>query len=113
MKGFRGREQLLPHAIHRRPVLLRPAFRADMSPSSAKMAPVAQRARANRLRTVLSCQAPPRAVRTPRSFNAAAMARNVVAPAACIWRTIGSTLAAKASARNVIETPLSWSSLII
>jgi hypothetical protein len=29
---------------------------------------------------VLSCQAPPRAVRTPRSFNAAAMARNVVAP---------------------------------
>jgi hypothetical protein len=38
---------------------------------------------------VLSCQAPPRAVRTPRSFNAAAMARNVVAPAASIWRTIG------------------------
>jgi hypothetical protein len=59
-----------------------------------------QPARASRLRTVLSCQAPPRAVRTPRSFNALATERNVVAPAACIWRTIGSTLAAKASAAS-------------
>ena len=47
---------------------------------------------------MLSCHDPPRAVRTPRSFNAATMARNVVAPVACIWRTIGSTLAANASA---------------
>jgi hypothetical protein len=51
-----------------------------------------QPVRRRRFRTVLSCQAPPRAVRT------VAMARNVVAPAACIWRTMGSTLAAKASA---------------
>src|SRR5580658_3733075 len=65
--------------------------------SSARRAVADQPARARRLRTVLSCQAPPRAVRTPRSFNAVAMARNVVAPAACIWRTMGSTLAAKAS----------------
>ena len=70
-----------------------------------------QPARASRLRTVLSCQAPPRAVRTPRSFNAAAMARNVVAPAACIWRTIGSTLAAKASAASrFAATPLACAS---
>jgi hypothetical protein len=47
---------------------------------------------------VLSCQAPRRAVRTPWLFNATAMAPNVVAPEACIWRTTGSTLAAKASA---------------
>ena len=49
---------------------------------------------------MLSYHAPPRAVRTPRSFSAVAMARNVVAPAACIWRTMGSTLAAKASAAS-------------
>jgi hypothetical protein len=33
-----------------------------------------QRARASRLRTVLSCQSPPLAVRTPRSLNACARA---------------------------------------
>jgi hypothetical protein len=60
---------------------------------------------------VLSCQSPPRSVRTPRSFNAAAMARNVVAPAACIWRTIGRTLAAKASAASrLAATPLACAS---
>ena len=70
-----------------------------------------QPARASRLRTVLSCQAPPRAVRTPRSFNAVAIARNLVAPAACIWRTIGSTLAAKASAASLFAaTPLACAS---
>jgi hypothetical protein len=34
-------------------------------------------------------KAPPRALRTRLSFDAAAMARNVLAPAACIWRTNG------------------------
>ena len=63
------------------------------------------------IRTVLSCQAPPRAVRTPRSFDALATERNVVAPAACIWRTIGSTLAAKASAASrLAATPLACAS---
>jgi hypothetical protein len=47
--------------------------------------------RASRFRTVLSCQAPPRAVRMPRALRAAAIARPVVAPLACICRTIGST----------------------
>ena len=37
-----------------------------------------QSVRASKLRTVLSCHVPPRAVRTPRSFNAAAMARKVI-----------------------------------
>jgi hypothetical protein len=39
-------------------------------------------------------------VRIPRAFSAAAIARDVVAPVACIWRTTGSTgstFAAKAS----------------
>jgi hypothetical protein len=54
---------------------------------------------------------PARAVRTPLSFNALAIARNVVAPAACIWRTIGSTLAAKASAASrFAATPLACAS---
>jgi hypothetical protein len=44
--------------------------------------------RANRFRTVESYQVPPRAVRIPRAFSAAAIARDVVA---CIWRTTGST----------------------
>ena len=34
-----------------------------------------------------------RAVATPRAFNASAMARNDVAPARCISRMIGTTLA--------------------
>src|SRR4051794_24247585 len=38
--------------------------------------------RASRLRTVLSCHAPPRAVQIRRSLRAAAMARGVAAPAA-------------------------------
>src|ERR1700735_4142063 len=41
-----------------------------------------QRARASRLRIAPPCQSPPLAVRTPRSFNAWAMARWVVASAA-------------------------------
>jgi hypothetical protein len=68
-------------------------------------------ARASKFRTVLSYQAPPRAVRTPRLFNSAAMARNVVAPAACIWRTMSNTLAAKASAVfRFASTPLACAS---
>jgi hypothetical protein len=54
--------------------------------------------RASRFRTVESCQVPARALRIPRSFSAAAMARCVVAPAASICRTIGSKFPAKASA---------------
>jgi hypothetical protein len=66
-----------------------------------------QPARASRLRTVLSRQAPPRAVRMPRLFNALAIALNVVASGACIWRTMGSTLAANASAASrFAATPL-------
>ena len=56
------------------------------------------KSRRRRFRTVLSCQAPPRAVWMPRAFSASAMARRVVEPLACIWRTTGSTLAANASA---------------
>ena len=40
--------------------------------------------RASRLLTVIACHLPPRAIATPRAFNASAMARNVVAPARCI-----------------------------
>jgi hypothetical protein len=57
-----------------------------------------QLARFSKLRTPLSCHGPPRAVRTPRSFNAVAIARDVSAPAACISRTMGSTLAANLAA---------------
>jgi len=67
--------------------------------------------RASRFRTVLSCQAPPRAVRMPRAFSAAAIARCVVAPAASIWRTIGNTFAAKASAAaRLASAPLALAS---
>jgi hypothetical protein len=59
-------------------------------------------ARASRFRTVELCQGPPRAVRTPRAFRASATARVVVRPPACIWRTIGSTLAAKESAASLL-----------
>jgi metal-dependent hydrolase (beta-lactamase superfamily II) len=52
----------------------------------------------SRFLTVELCQTPPRAVRMPRAFSAAAMARCVVVPAASICRTIGSTFAVKASA---------------
>jgi len=45
------------------------------------------------LLTVIACHLPPRAVATPRAFNASAMARNDVAPARCISRMIGTTLA--------------------
>jgi hypothetical protein len=54
--------------------------------------------RASRLRTVESCQAPPRAVQMPLAFKAAAMALGFVTPEDMISRTIGSTFAAKASA---------------
>ena len=60
---------------------------------------------------MLSCHAPPRAVRTPRAFSASAIARGVVAPLAFIWRIIGRTLAAKASAASrTAATPLAWAS---
>jgi hypothetical protein len=54
--------------------------------------------RASRLLTVIACHLPPRAVATPRAFNDSAMARNEVAPARCISRMIGRTLAAWPSA---------------
>jgi hypothetical protein len=54
--------------------------------------------RASKFRTVEPCHSPPRAVRTPRALRASAIARCVVAPAASIWRMIGGTFAAKASA---------------
>ena len=58
-----------------------------------------------------SYQAPPRAVRIPRAFSAAAIARDVVAPVACIWRTTGSTFAAKASAAaRLTATPFACTS---
>src|SRR5437762_9452467 len=54
--------------------------------------------RISRLRTVLECHAPPRAVRMPRASSAPARSRSVVSPDACMSRTIGSTLEANWSA---------------
>jgi hypothetical protein len=53
---------------------------------------------ARTLLTVIACQRLPRAVGTPRAFSASAMARSDLAPAFCISRMIGSTLAACRSA---------------
>jgi hypothetical protein len=55
---------------------------------------VPQPRRASRLLTVIACHLPPRAVATPRAFDASAIARNDVAPARWISLMIGMTLAA-------------------
>lgn len=50
--------------------------------------------RSIRFLTVIAYQAPPRAVRTPRSLSASAIPARVVTPLARIFSTIGSTLPA-------------------
>jgi len=55
-------------------------------------------ARSRTLLTDFACHCPPRAVATPRAFSAAAISRNVVAPAFCASRMIGRTFAANRSA---------------
>ena len=62
----------------------------DREPSPAWRHPLSglYHPRASRLRTVLLCHAPPRAVRTPRSFSALAMFCRLLTPAACICRTL-------------------------
>lgn len=59
------------------PYLRRPASRQDLTAHLRQTA-----ARASKFRTVESCHSPPRAVRTPRSLRAFAIARAVVAPVA-------------------------------
>lgn len=61
--------------------------------------------------TLIACHCSPHPVRIPQAFSASAIARGVVTPPACIWRTNGSTFAAKASAATRIAVaPLALAS---
>ena len=57
--------------------------------------------RASRLRTFDTCQSPPRAVRTPRQFNAIAIPLRLVTPDFFSDAMIGSTVSAKLSAERI------------
>ena len=66
---------------------MRRCARANISQFDGRRSSVQQQRgdyaeRASALLTVWACQRPPRAVATPRTFSAAAMARNDLAPAA-------------------------------
>ena len=57
---------------------------AATQPATSPLLALSNAPARQQVRTVESCHPPPRAVRTPRSFKAAAIARSVVAPSAWI-----------------------------
>lgn len=72
----------------------RATHRARVARRSAPLTTPPNYTRASTLLTDLACQAPPRAVPMPRAFNASAIWCSDRAPARCISRITGNTLAA-------------------